>query len=116
MTDPELIPIDEAELKALTSALRATSYAEHLERYVRERVAYLLDDSVTDPYVAMKRRGQVEELSHLLRPAFVQTLALLGLRARAERDAASLRAGAEPAPPRDWWIDPPDVASEHPVP
>src|SRR5215510_10475745 len=117
MTDPELIPIDEAELKALTSALRATSYAEHLERYVRDRIAYLLDDSVTDPYVAMKRRGQVEELSHLLRPAFAQTLALLGLRARAERDAASLRAAvAEPAPPRDWWIDPPDIASEHPVP
>ena len=39
----------------------------------------------------MKRRGQVEELSHLLRPAFAQTLALLGLRARAERDAANIR-------------------------
>jgi len=51
-----------------------------------------------------------------LRPLFAQTLALLGLRARAERDAANLRAGAEPAPPRQWWEDPGDVASEHPVP
>jgi len=63
----------------------------------------------------MKRRGQVEELSHILRPAFAATLALLGLRARAERDAAAT-AAAEPEPPRDWWIDPPDVASERPVP
>ncbi len=114
--DPELIPIDEAELKRLTAALRATSYHEHLERYVRERIAYLLDDTVTDPYVAMKRRGQVEELSHLIRPLFAQTLALLGLRARAERDAASLHAATAEPPPRDWWVDPPDVASEHPVP
>ena len=44
----------------------------------------------------MKRRGQVEELSHLLRPAFAQTLALLGLRARAERDAANIRPTEEP--------------------
>ena len=66
--------------------------------------------------MVMKRRGQVEELSHLLRPAFAQTLALLGLRARAERDAAAIRPTQEEPPPRDWWVDPPDVASERPVP
>jgi hypothetical protein len=110
------IAIDEAELKAMTAALRATSYHEHLERYVRDRLLYLNDSEVVDPYVAMKRRGQVEELSHLLRPAFAQTLALLGLRARAERDAVAIRPPEEPPPPREWWQDPPDLASEHPVP
>src|SRR5262245_49680587 len=111
--DPELIPIDDAELKALTAALQATSYHEHLARYVRDRIAYLLDVETNEPYLIMKRRGQVEELSHLLRPAFTQTLALLGLRARAERDAATLRTVESPPPPREWWVD---VASEHPVP
>jgi len=109
------IPIDEAELAAITAALRSTSYHEHLERYVRDRIAYLLDDDATDVHVVMKRRGQVEELSHLLRPAFAATLALLGLRARAERDAVNTRP-AEPEEPRAWWTDPPDIWSEHPVP
>src|SRR5215813_11178139 len=81
-----VIPIDPEELAQITAALRTTSYHEHLEHYVRDRIAYLLDDEVTDPHVAMKRRGQVEELQHLLRPVFCQTLALLGLRARADRD------------------------------
>jgi hypothetical protein len=114
--DPELIPIDEAELKRLTAQLRATSYHEHLERYVEERIAYLLDKDLAEPNLVMKCRGQIEELSHLLRPAFVQTLALLGLRARAERDAAAIRPQNPEETPRDWWIDPPDVASERPVP
>jgi hypothetical protein len=114
--DPELIPIDEAELKRLTAQLRATSYHEHLEGYVRERIAYLLDVETNEYDMVMKRRGQIEELSHLLRPAFAQTLALLGLRARAERDAAAIRPEHPEEPSRDWWIDPPDVASERPVP
>ena len=118
MTD-ELIPIDSAELLDVTTALRATSYHEHVQRYVRDRIAFLLDDEVSDPYVAMKRRGQVEELQHLLRPAFCQTLALLGLRARAERDRQNT-APVEPPPPRDWWVDPDSdyspVGSERPVP
>ena len=63
----------------------------------------------------MKRRGQVEELQHLLRPAFCQTLALLGLRARAERDRANTTP-PEPPPTYPWWADPPTVASERPVP
>src|SRR5215475_2115265 len=114
----DLIPIDTDELAQMTAALRGTSYHEHLERYVRDRIAYLLDDDVSDVHVAMKRRGQVEELQHLLRPAFCQTLALLGLRARAARDAANLKP-VEPPPPRDWWIDPEQpysVASDRPVP
>jgi hypothetical protein len=113
--DPELIAIDPEELAHVTAALRGTSYHEHLEHYVRDRIAYLLDKELTDPHAITKCRGQVEELQHLLRPAFCQTLALLGLRARAERDAANLRPVEEPAP-LPWWADPPDVASERPVP
>jgi hypothetical protein len=114
--EADLIPIDEAELKRLTAQLRATSYHEHLERYVEERIAYLLDKDLTKRNEIAKCRGQVEELSHLLRPAFAQTLALLGLRARAERDAAAIRPEKPTDLPRDWWVDPPDVASERPVP
>ncbi len=106
--------IDEVELTELTAALRLTSYHVHLERYVRDRMTFLLDDDVTDPYVSMKRRGQVEELQHLLRPAFVQTLALLGLRARAERDRENT-APPEPPPQRAWWIDP-EEPSARPIP
>jgi len=115
MTDPELIAIDPEELANVTAALRATSYHEHLERYVRDRIAYLLDKELTDPHAITKCRGQVEELQHLLRPAFCQTLALLGLRARAERDRKNTAPVEEP-PPLPWWADPPDVASERPVP
>jgi len=114
--DPELIAIDPEELANVTTALRATSYHEHLERYVRDRIAYLLDKELTEPHAITKCRGQVEELQHLLRPAFCQTLALLGLRARAERD----RINTQPVEPEtsqlSWWADPPDVASERPVP
>src|SRR5262245_22805906 len=72
-TDP--IPIDAEELARVTDALRATSYHGHLERYVRDRIAYLLDKELTDPHAITKCRGQVEELQHLLRPALCQTLA-----------------------------------------
>jgi hypothetical protein len=110
-----VFPIDTEELAQITAGLRATSYHEHLERYVSDRIAFLLDKELTDPHEVMKCRGQVEELQHLLRPAFCQTLALLGLRARAERDAVNTRP-TEPLPPQPWWVDPPDVASERPVP
>lgn len=113
-TDP--IPIDAEELARVTDALRATSYHGHLERYVRDRIAYLLDKELTDPHAITKCRGQVEELQHLLRPALCQTLALLGLRARAERDRQNTQPVEPPPPPREWWADPPDVASERPVP
>ena len=113
--DSELIAIDPEELANVTAALRGTSYHQHLERYVRDRIAYLLDKELTEPHAITKCRGQVEELQHLLRPAFCQTLALLGLRARAERDRQNTRPVDEP-PPLPWWADPPDVASERPVP
>jgi len=117
--DADLIPIDPDELASVTAALRETSYHLHLERYVRDRIAYLLDKELTDPHAITKCRGQVEELQHLLRPAFCQTLALLGLRARAERDRQNT-APQEPPPPRDWWVDPDSdyspVGSERPVP
>jgi hypothetical protein len=111
----DVIPIDSDELAHITALLRATSYHEHLEHYVADRIAFLLDKELTDPHEVMKCRGQVEELQHLLRPAFCQTLALLGLRARAERDAQNTRPTESP-PPQPWWVDPPDVASERPVP
>ena len=113
--DTEVIPIDAEELAQLTAAFRQTSYHDHLERYVRERIAYLLDKELSDPHEITKCRGQLEELQHLLRPAFCSTLALLGLRARAERDRKNTEP-TEPLPPQPWWADPPDVASEHPVP
>lgn len=107
------LPIDTAELVQMTAELRATSYHERLEDYVRQRIAYLLNAELTDPHAVMKCRGQVEELQHLLCPAFAHTLALLGLRKRAE--AAAAAAGpAEPEetpPPRDWWADPTPTGS-----
>lgn len=112
--DAELIPIDERELTELAAALRATSYHAQLERYVRDRIAFLQDEDVSDVHVVMKRRGQVEELQHLLRPAFTQTLALLGLRVRAERDRENTKP-TEPPPSRPWWVDP-DEPSSRPIP
>lgn len=114
MPEPVIIPIDTEEVGKLADALRHTSYHEHLERYVRDRIAFLLDKELSDPNEILKCRGQVEELQHLLRPAFTQTLALLGLRAHAVRDAANLK----PEPPpleRPWWIDP-EQPSAYPVP
>lgn len=117
MPEQVIIPIDLDEAAKLATALRATSYHEHLERYVRDRIAYLLDAELTDPNAILKCRGQVEELQHLLRPAFAETLALLGLRARAERDAVNVKP-TEPPVPQPWWVDPfpRDPTSEHPVP
>lgn len=113
MPEPRVIPIDVDEVGKLAAALRATSYHEHLARYVADRIAFLLDAELTDPNAILKCRGQVEELQHLLRPAFTQTLALLGLRAHAERDAANLEP-PEPPPTRPWWVDP--EPSAYPVP
>jgi hypothetical protein len=115
MPEPITIPIDTDEVAQLAEAFRHTSYHEHLERYVRDRIAFLLDTELTDPNAILKCRGQVEELQHLLRPAFTQTLALLGLRARAVRDAANLTP-TEPPPTLPWWVDPPDGAGAQPVP
>jgi hypothetical protein len=114
MPEPVVIPIDTDEVGQLAEAFRHTSYHEHLERYVRDRIAYLLDVDLTDPNAILKSRGQVEELQHLLRPAFTQTLALLGLRARAKRDAVNLTPQKPPLL-RPWWVDP-DPTSEQPVP
>lgn len=116
MPEPVVIPIDLDEAAKLATALRATGYHEHLERYVRDRIAFLLDADLTDPNAILKNRGQVEELQHLLRPAFAETLALLALRARAERDAANVTP-PEPPPSQPWWVDPfpADPVSERPV-
>ncbi|HSS55495.1 MAG TPA: hypothetical protein VLK79_12685 [Gaiellales bacterium] len=98
-----LTPVDPQALARLTAELAATSYHQLLVEYVQARIAELQADDVTKPYVAMKRRGQVEELQRLILPATVQHLALHGL---------SLRALAEAEPPaaetlaqvrRDWW-------------
>lgn len=117
MPEPVVIPIDTDEVASLATALRQTSYHHHLERYVRDRIAFLLDAELTEPNAILKCRGQVEELQHLLRPAFTQTLALLGLRAHAERDAVNLKPPAPP-PTQPWWVEPipTEAPSEHPVP
>jgi hypothetical protein len=106
--------VDSAELGTLTQELEASGYHTYLRTYVEGRIANLLVDDVTDPYVAMKRRGQVEELQRLVVPLFVKTLALTALARRAEA-----RATAEAARPvlpgleRAWWHDPVD---ELPIP
>jgi hypothetical protein len=106
--------VDPQELGELTRELEVSGYHTYLRQYVDQRIATLLVDDVTDPYVAMKRRGQVEELQRLVVPLFVKTLALGALARRAEA-----RATAEAARPvlpgleRAWWSDPVD---EQPIP
>src|SRR5258705_13858150 len=101
--------VDPHELAELIRELETTGYHTYLRTYVEGRIANLLVDDVTDPYVAMKRRGQVEELQRLVVPLFVKTLALAALARRAEA-----RATAEAAPPplpgpaRAWRRAPPD--------
>ncbi|HKF98949.1 MAG TPA: hypothetical protein VKB20_11865 [Steroidobacteraceae bacterium] len=113
--DTDVIPVDTEEWTQMTAAFQATSYHEHLKDYAEKRIAYLLDKELTDTNEILKCRGQLEELQHLLRPAFCSTLALLGLRARAERDRQNTEP-REPLPSQPWWVDPPDIASERPVP
>lgn len=104
-----LTPVDPQALARLTAEFSETSYHQLLAEVLTARIAELQADDVTDPYVAMKRRGQVEELQRLLLPAFLQHLALRGL---------ARRALAEPEPPpaavlaqvrRDWWEEEPRV-------
>jgi len=106
--------VDPDELASLTRDLEASGYHAHLRSYVEGRIAQLLVDDVTDPYVAMKRRGQVEELQRLVVPLFVKSLALSALARRAEARAMAEAAHLEDAARRhDWWSDP---ADEFPVP
>lgn len=106
--------VDPSELAALVAELEASGYHTYLRQYVDARVQNLLVDDVVDPYVAMKRRGQVEELQRLVVPLFVKSLALGALAKRAEA-RATLEAVRHEAPERrrDWWNDPTD---ELPVP
>jgi len=104
--------VDPDELASLTRDLEASGYHAHLRTYVEGRIAQLLVDDVTDPYVAMKRRGQVEELQRLIVPLFVKSLALTALARRAQ-DRAGLEAARAAESRRDWWSEPID---EHPVP
>lgn len=98
--------VDGDALARLTAELGATSYHQLLTELVQFRIAQLLSDDVTDPYVAMKRRGQVEELQRLLLPGTLQALALRGLERHA--DSSPRSAPRETGPPRDWWADPGD--------
>jgi hypothetical protein len=103
-----LQPVDPVALAHLTEELLATTYHQLLVERVQLRIAELQADDVTDPYVAMKRRGQVEELQRICLPVFVQQLALVGLSRRAVAEPAP--APAPTAPPRDWWAEPEDEA------
>src|SRR5262245_62742931 len=106
------MPIDPTTVARLTAELAATSYHRLLAELLHARIAQLLVDDVTDPYVAMKRRGQVEELQRLIVPLFVKSLALTALARRAQ-DRAGLEAARAAESRRDWWSEPID---EHPVP
>jgi hypothetical protein len=100
-----LQPVDPVALAQLTAELTATTYHQLLAERLHARIAELLSDDVTTADVAMKRRGQVEELQRVLLPAFVQQLALIGLSRRAvlETPADTLAAVR-----RDWWAEPAD--------
>jgi len=99
--------VDPHELGELTRELEASGYHTYLRTYVEGRIANLLVDDVTDPYVAMKRRGQVEELQRLVVPLFVKTLALAALARRAEaRTTAAAAIPLSPGLERAWWSDP----------
>ncbi len=104
--------VEAEELAALTAELEASGYHAYLRRYVEARIAALLVDDVTTADVAMKRRGQVEELQRLILPLFVKTLALSALARRAEARAIA-EAGRNAPPDRPWWADPVD---DYPVP
>ena len=100
--------VDGTTLARITAELAATSYHRLLAELVQLRIATLLADDVTDPYVAMKRRGQVEELQRLLSPMMLQAIALRGL--EQQERAVPAMAPPEPLrPPRDWWADPEDA-------
>jgi hypothetical protein len=99
-----LTPVDPQALARLTAELMETSYHQLLTETLQARIAELQADDVTDPYVAMKRRGQVEELQRILLPACVQQLALRGLSRRAVAEPEPLATLAEVR--RDWWQDP----------
>jgi hypothetical protein len=106
--------VDPQELGELTRELEVSGYHTYLRQYVDQRIATLLVDDVTDPYVAMKRRGQVEELQRLVVPLFVKTLALAALTRRAEaRTTAEAALPLSPGLERAWWRDPVD---ERPIP
>jgi hypothetical protein len=103
-----LQPVDPAALAQLTAELGATTYHQLLAERLAARIAELQADDVTDPYVAMKRRGQVEELQRVLLPTFVQQLALIGLSRRALVEATESPTEALAAVRRDWWAEPED--------
>ncbi len=98
--------IDGADLARVTAELAATTYHVLLADLIQFRIAQLQADDVTDPYVAMKRRGQVEELQRLLLPGTLQAMAVRGLE-RQERLAVV--PGRDDRPPRDWWAEPTDL-------
>ena len=103
-----LQPVDPAALAQLTAELTATTYHQLLAERLQARIAELQADDVTKPYVAMKRRGQVEELQRILLPNFVQQLALIGLSRRALAEATESPADTLAAVRRDWWAEPDD--------
>jgi hypothetical protein len=106
--------VDPQELAALTRELEVSGYHTYLRQYVDQRIATLLLDDVTTADVAMKRRGQVEELQRLIVPLFVKSLALAALARRAEaRASAEAARPVAPGLERAWWSDPVD---ELPIP
>jgi len=104
--------VDPHELAQLVRDLEASGYHAALRAYVDARIAQLLVDDVSTADVAMKRRGQVEELQRLIMPLFVKSLALSALARRAEA-RAMVEAVRPLEPRREWWTDP---VGEEPIP
>jgi hypothetical protein len=109
--------VDPSELVTLMAELEGSGYHLYLRTYVEARIAQLNVDDVTTADVAMKRRGQTEELARLIAPLFVKTLALAALarRAEARATAAGARPPMLPGFERAWWLDP-EVGDEFPIP
>ena len=98
--------VDPDALATLTAELVGSSYHRALCDYVTARLACIQADDVSRAAVAMKRRGQTEELARLLLPAFPQALALAALtkRAAAHLHVEALATAERPRGP--WWAEP----------
>ena len=96
----------EEQIAALVVELEATTYHQALRTYVERRIGALMRADVTTADVAMKCRGQLEELARIVAPAATQAFAMLALERRAF--AAAQAGPAAPAPHllREWWLEP----------
>jgi hypothetical protein len=94
------------EIATLAARLRASDFYGYLAAYVRERATVLETDDVTTAAVAMKRRGQTEELHRLLQPQTLNVIATVALITREQESARTATPEAGPLRRGDWWVTP----------